>query len=223
MPDAEIEIIDRLVSTLGLPTEFFRQLIRDVKESDWSFVIKLHALVEAALTHLLASTSPRPGVDTVYALLDTSDERTGKLAFVKALGLLSSDHRKYVKILGQIRNAFVHDVKNVGMTLSGYLDKQEKTKVGQFVEACALGMSKDYFEIRGKRIPKGKFFRENPRLGLWLGGMTLLVEIYIQREAVTLELDRGRVRNAFLKVIEPEVPPMTLRDLMSLGKKPAEQ
>lgn len=36
-------------------------------------------------------------------------------------------------------------------------------------------------------------------------------------------LDRGRVRNAFLKVMKPEVPPMTLRDLMSLGKEPAEE
>jgi len=36
-----------------LPDDFYNNLL---KEDDWSFVIKLHSLIEASVTHLLTET-----------------------------------------------------------------------------------------------------------------------------------------------------------------------
>lgn len=215
---ASVHIIERLEAGIGVPVGFFRSLLKQDDESDWSFVIKLHALIEAALTHLLAATSHRPGMEKVYALLDTSDRRTGKLAFIKELGLLDEDHRRFVAVLSGIRNKFVHDVKNVGSTLDAYLATFDSNQTKEFVRAASIGAG-DTIELAGKVIPIHQFVRENPRVALWLGAMNLLAEIYVQREFVSLELDRGRVWKALFKSVEGEQPPLALRGLLQISDK----
>ena len=54
----------------------------DEDENDWSFVIKLHALVEAAVAHLLTEQLSRPELSDLFAHLDISNKTTGKAAFV---------------------------------------------------------------------------------------------------------------------------------------------
>ncbi len=155
-------------------------------EDDWSFVIKLHALVEAALTHLLTVASHKPTLDKVYALLDTSDTKKGKLAFAREMGLLGDNYRRYVVSLSQVRNKFIHDVRNVGSTLETYMASLDANQISAFVRDVSLGYDRN-MEVSGKQVPLQQFVRENLKYGFWLGALDLLSDIYIQKERVSLE------------------------------------
>ena len=81
------DYVPLLEAKLGIKPGFFKSLDDD-DENDWSFVIKLHALVEAAVSHLLTEQLHRSELSGLFARLEISNETTGKAAFVKALALL---------------------------------------------------------------------------------------------------------------------------------------
>ena len=85
MHDSVVKAIAQLESDLGLEPTFLPRL---TEESDWSFVIKAHALVEAALSHLLGAAMRDPRVTKIFQRMETSNATTGKLAFIKAMELL---------------------------------------------------------------------------------------------------------------------------------------
>ena len=98
-----------LEKRVGVPKNFFRAL-NDA--DDWSFVIKLHALFEAACTHLLLFHFKEPGLADVMSRIELSNKTTGKLAFLGKLELMNSDNRRYISTLSELRNRLVHDVRN---------------------------------------------------------------------------------------------------------------
>jgi hypothetical protein len=52
---------------------------------DWSFVIKVHALVEAALTHAITATVAREELKDFCGALAIGDTKRGKLALAHRL------------------------------------------------------------------------------------------------------------------------------------------
>ena len=85
----------------GLTEGFCDALLR---EDDWSFVIKLHAVLEAAVTNILVEKTGYRSLQGVFSRIDMGQEGEGKLAFAKALGLLASEERRYIKQLSELRN-----------------------------------------------------------------------------------------------------------------------
>lgn len=77
-----------LESKIGVPENFFRNF-NDA--DDWSFVIKLHALFEAACSHLLLFHFKEPDLSEVFSRLELSNKTTGKIAFLGKTALLGSD------------------------------------------------------------------------------------------------------------------------------------
>ena len=104
------ELVPLLEVNLGLKQGFFESLDSD-DENDWSFVIKAHALAEAAVSHLLTEAVKRPELSDLFSRLDMSNKTTGKAAFVKALGLLGEEERRFVSAFSELRNRLVHDVR----------------------------------------------------------------------------------------------------------------
>lgn len=160
-------------------------LIGLIKEDDWSFIIKLHALVEAAVTHLLTIKSGSKKLRDVYALLELSDNRKGKLAFVRELDLLDNKYRRLIRELSEIRNKLVHDVKNVGITLDELLRRLDGQQRKKFIEAISLDYDSP-IEADGKDIPIRQYIAENPKAGIWMAAMDLLGDIYIQKERLKM-------------------------------------
>lgn len=104
---------------LGVTPAFFNGLL---EEDDWSFVIKLHALIEAAATHLLVEVLDKPETRDVISFLELSNSRTGKVAFLKSMGLLEdTDSRRFIQTLSEVRNKLVHDVANVNLSLEQFV------------------------------------------------------------------------------------------------------
>jgi len=123
----EIDQLDdslgRLERDCGLPTGFCFALLR---ESDWSFVIKLHALLESAISQLLVHSLSRKELADIFAGLEMSNTRTGKLAFVKALDLLPKRHLDFMRALSELRNQLVHRIKNVSFDIAAHFLEERK-------------------------------------------------------------------------------------------------
>jgi hypothetical protein len=114
-PDFEVcPSILELESNVGVPENFFRALSQT---DDWSFVIKLHALFEAACTHLLLHHFKEPELTDVFSRLELSNKVTGKIAFLKKSGLLNKESRQFISALSELRNSLVHDVRNAEFSL----------------------------------------------------------------------------------------------------------
>jgi hypothetical protein len=129
--------VRQLEKDLGLPDGFFEDL---AQEDDWSFVIKLHALIEAAVTHLLVESVAKPSLRNVFSQIALSDTRTGKLAFADNLGLVDRDVRRFIRTLSQLRNEFVHNVSNVNIDLADLLEQSPQKRKQEFARAFCWGL-----------------------------------------------------------------------------------
>jgi hypothetical protein len=189
-PVAEIEI------QLGLPVGFLRELYN--REDDWSFVIKSHAFIEAALTHLLAGHLGKPDLLPVFAYLETSNTRTGKLAFVKAFDLLDKGARRFIHTLSEIRNDLVHEISNVNFTfaqhVAGMAEKERREFIGAFdyalLEVVQAGRRPMDEQLRATL---DRIVLQAPRLALTAGIAMISLDVYFRtrnaethREYVTL-------------------------------------
>ena len=133
MADEWKEPADALEKDLGLPEGFLEGLR---KEDDWSFVIKIHALMEASVSYLLLQHFGDERLGAIFDFLELSDKRKGKIAFVSALDLLPVECRRFLSKLSEIRNSLVHNIKNVGFALSAYVQGLNKDQFEVFVNSC---------------------------------------------------------------------------------------
>jgi hypothetical protein len=125
--DAEkvAELVESLLGKLKVSSKTVTAIRSD---TDWAFVIKLQSMVEASLNHLIIRRLGDDRLADIIARLEVGDPRTGKLAFVKALSLLTDPCRSFIKIFGEIRNQLAHRVENLDFNLSDYLSKMEQQR-----------------------------------------------------------------------------------------------
>jgi hypothetical protein len=176
--------VRQLEEDLELPTGFFEDLAH---EDDWSFVIKLHALIEAALTHLLVETIARPSLHDIFSRIDTSNVQTGKLAFADKLGLVSTDVKRFIRTLSELRNSFVHDVSNVKVDLTSFVKRLPPGKRKGLYKAFGWGLpdrelrikaDQDLYDSRGlMKLFAFATFPHAPKLSIWFGAMLCLNDV----------------------------------------------
>ncbi len=180
-----------LEAKIGIRENFFKDLLR---EDDWSFVIKLHALFEAACTHLLLFHFKEPELTDIFARLELSNKATGKIAFLGKLELLGKDNRRLVAALSEMRNSLVHDVRNTEFLLEKMVAGFDSAALKQF----ALAFSPCETHIRTfplSAAPRGKLgydekfqkaasvdemmkrAKSSPKYHIWLGAYNVIVSI----------------------------------------------
>ena len=183
IPEAQERPIADIENQLGLPAGFLRNLYDH--EDDWSFVIKSHAFLEAALTHLLADHLDKDDLLPVFAYLETSNVRTGKLAFVKAFDLLDKGARRFIHLLSELRNDLVHEVGNVNFNFETYVtglsDKERKEFIGAFDYALVevAQASQSTMDDRS-RTTIDRIVLSAPRLALVAGVAMIGLDIYFR-------------------------------------------
>jgi hypothetical protein len=114
-----------LKESVGLPRKLLVSLDKD---DDWTFVVKMHAILESALNHLLLSQFDNPALAQIVSTLDISNDRTGKIAFIKAFDLLHTSARSFIRRFSELRNLAVHEVKNASLNLVEYFQSLESER-----------------------------------------------------------------------------------------------
>jgi hypothetical protein len=102
-----LEAIRTMATLIGLRPDFLAELLL-VEVSDWSFVVKAHALLESVVCQLLATHLQRPEIEDVLAQRVQMEDR---IEILKALNLVSSSERQMMRLLGKLRNQLVHNVQ----------------------------------------------------------------------------------------------------------------
>lgn len=171
----QTQAVARLEEKLGVPKGLFNKL-KD--EDDWSFIIKTQALLETALAHLIKSALGRDELDDFIEKLNLQG-RSGKITVVKALGLLTDNHRKYLEQLAVLRNNVAHKIQYVTFTLSEHLMGMNEKAFKDFVLTSLVLPSDVKLEL-SKELQE--MARENPRLLLWMGALDCLTSVYLHNQ-----------------------------------------
>jgi hypothetical protein len=154
---ASIDPIQAIETQVGIPAGYLWNLRN---EDDWSFVIKGHAFIEAAMTHLLAESLNKTSLVKIFARLDMSDPNRGKLAFLKDLELLGSKELSFIMKVSELRNDLVHDIRNTTFVFEKYLRGLDKNQKKSFLSAISFSL-KPNIEIANKtvvpKICRGEF------------------------------------------------------------------
>ncbi len=109
---------------------------KHVWKDDWTLIVKLHAMIETCLNGALVKELDRTDLGSVIAKLDTSNSRTGKVAFAKTLGIMHRDSTVFLQKLSELRNLCVHDVRNFDFNLIDHLTQIGEEKRNGFLKAC---------------------------------------------------------------------------------------
>lgn len=191
---SELLNLAHLEKSLNLPAQFLEKL---VGEDDWSFIIKVHALLEAAFSHLLTEYLGKPELSEIFSRMELSNSHTGKIVFAEKLNLVDKDTRRFLRKLSEIRNQFVHDVSNVNLDLNGYIRRKDKNGQTEFKKAFCWDIGSDEtmdlwigesgFDpiVLLKVISKGSF-EVSPKISVWLGAIICMRVISRQVSVATL-------------------------------------
>lgn len=174
---------------LGLRSDFFNELI---KEDDWSFIIKLHAFIEACLTHAICSVLGRPELQKVVARLDTSNNQFGKLAFTKQLGMLNKSQRRFITRLSELRNDIVHDPRAVDFSFESFMADMTDEQRYRFCVSLSLD---EMFEPDSEpnEIRIISFVNEVPKFGIGIAASVVIAELLLHVNAGDLDIQLKRV------------------------------
>ena len=168
-----LDAINELENDTGVKEGFFISLL---KEDDWSFIIKIHALYEAAITSLILNKLGQPTLENFISKLELGDRNRGKLKLSKELDLLGSDERKFIYALSEIRNSFVHNVNNTYVDLGQYFNNLSKEKRTHYINTFGYSYSKT-IDIVGETIDSKVFTQDNPKIAIWHNSMHVLTVI----------------------------------------------
>lgn len=174
------EFLDRL----ELPREFIWNLI---EEDDWSFVIKMNALLEAATTHALVVRLNSPEIEDELAQIELADSAKGKVKLLRSLGCLGEDQATFIRKLAELRNRLVHNVSNVTFKYEQLIEGLDSNQKAQFVKVFGRCWE-DPVNIEGKSVSRNTFTLENPKLSVLFGAIEILACLYLEHELAELRL-----------------------------------
>ena len=186
------ELSTQFENELHLPEGFMSELLR---EDDWSFVIKTHALVEAAISHQLASALDERLLP-VFRNLELSDKRVGKIMFVEALGLLEKGSKTFVHKLSELRNFLAHDIRNVDFSFANHVKSLDRNQRNSFHEAIVA------FSTPESKKQWLKNARDDPKIAIWLSTIRIVVfssitsmKAKLEKQFMSLSAERIRIQD----------------------------
>jgi hypothetical protein len=184
------EVVASIAEYGRLPVAFVQGL-RD--SDDWSFIIKIHSMVEAALNQLVVNGIGDDRLLEVIMRLDTSDPNRGKIAFVKALNLLPKDARAFVSMLSKLRNELVHDLSHFDFSLSKWLKEMDANQLDNLIKCLDFSVEK---AARPDFSNNKQEFREMP---------PRLLKAIIMKDAVSITFIAGdKAHDRFVEPLERE-------------------
>lgn len=181
---------------LHLREGFFQMLLQ---EDDWSFVIKIHALIEAAVSQQLAFALDKRLLN-IFRRLELGDTRSGKIIFAESLGLLQKDECRFIQKLSELRNSLVHDIRKTDFSFKAYLDSLDKNQKKAFLDWVVS------FSTEGARSQWIQNAKENPKIPIWLFAITVVMHTSLT--LIKANLDKKMMKYAY-EIMELEEQPFS--------------
>jgi len=172
-------------SSINLPEGFVYKLLDD---DDWSFVIKLHSLLEAAISYSLSESikilfkksfpDNKVNLQAIFANLETSNKVTGKIAFLKGLDIpADANYRGLIQHLSRMRNAMIHNINKVGMTIKEYYNSLEKDVKKDFLDKMTFTIDRE-IEYENKKLDREQLFELEPKIAIWINSAECILELF---------------------------------------------
>ena len=171
---------------LQLPEGFYQQLY---KEEDWSFLIKLNALIEAACTHALIARLHAPELIDSFANIDLGNAKYGKVIMLRKLNALTSEQAKILQLLYEMRNSVAHNVAKVSFTFKSHLAGLDKQQRCSFIKRIGHGIA-DSISVGNKSISRDEFVISNPKISLWMTTAEIIACLYLENEIAEIQLQK---------------------------------
>jgi hypothetical protein len=190
------EAILELEQRIGLPVGFLADLR---EQDDWSFVLKSHALIEAAMSEAIAQHLGREELRDVLVYLELGDPRVGKMAIASKLGFIQTYDRRFLTEFSKLRNAIVHDVRKVLFTFANHMAGLDKNQLRQFSE----GLSYAYLDEdkNGEAFISNKSaIRSDPKITIWHGLRVFLAIVSTSLETASLRRDATEMELEALRI-----------------------
>lgn len=196
------EMITDLETSFSLNKGFFENLYT---EDDWSFIIKLNALFEAAISDLITTALKDERLHKFASNLHLADKEKGKLAILKDLNLVPASFRGYILKLASLRNKIVHNVSHVSIDLCDYFKRGNNAS--SYAKEFSLGISNINFD--SKDLSNTQYFLNDPKQYVWLTSLICLAIIRVRQyqiaEKKNLRSELAQKENEYsgmLKVLE---------------------
>ncbi|GAK50685.1 hypothetical protein U14_01918 [Candidatus Moduliflexus flocculans] len=190
--------IERLEDKLHLKRAFLSHLI---EEDDWAFIVKTHAFLEAAFTHFLAEYFQEDNLTAIFARIELGNKQTGKVAFAKAIGILTEDERHLLTQFSELRNTVVHDIANVYFSLETYAQSlQNTTQRNNFIRAFTYWQTSNNFSKRFETLSQELVIKK-PKVSIFLS-ISALIEHLFDRPK---DIERKKTLQGKLKALRDEM------------------
>ena len=167
------DAIEAFEHEVGLPNRWYFSLLQ---EGDWSFVIKLYALFEAAITHAVeAKVQPEPLKKFVASL--NIGGQFGKLTLAESLDVMEANQLKFVRALSAIRNRCVHDVRNVQFKIEAYFAAMTEPEQRVFL-GLLEGHFADPMAHGTTTVDRDVFLKSNLKMAVWVVASKIIAELF---------------------------------------------
>lgn len=170
-----VEDVQAIEAAFNLPDGFVNSLMN---ESDWSLIIKSNALIESASTRMLTLYFGKAELEEVFSVMGMGNLRSGKMAFISALNLLSRKNREFIGCLASLRNKLAHDISNVNFSLVEYFQLLPEDKLQRYLKHLNLRL--ESMEVAGDVIAGDDLILKFPAIVIWTSLLDCLTEIYMQ-------------------------------------------
>lgn len=181
---------------LGLPAGFYDSLLEN---DDWSFVVKLNALFEAACTEALVARLSCPEIANNLAHLDFADNKKGKVRLCFELGIINDEQRLALNELAELRNNLVHKIENVNFSFAKYIQDLSKGKQETLVKRWGRNLN-DTLSFGGVTVSKTNFVQENLKYVIWQSCADTLACLHLEFENATWR-ERQRALDGYKAIL----------------------
>ncbi len=156
--------VSELEEVLGLPKQFYKNLLQ---EDDWSFVIKLSALFEAASGQALSAKLQHPEIENELSYLEQANPKYGKVALMLKLNIINKSQSTFLTKLAELRNKLVHNISEVNFEWDSYTSSLDSNQKKSFANVFGHGIH-ETFEMQGVSLNRTDFTVENPKMAIWV-------------------------------------------------------
>ena len=157
------DLADTIRQETSSINEFFAEIVKD---NDWSFVIKAHALIETIINKLLIKKIGELAETRSFTTIPLSK----KIDMLHEIGICSKNDKQFLKYISALRNKLVHNSDNLKFTFDEYFKKMSQNQ------------EKEFFRILGVDKSEENMMIEHPKEKLWMLLWPILSSLMINGE-----------------------------------------